>query len=91
MSIVKVKTKGQVTLPAHMRQQVGLNTGDILEAKIEKGKIILTPKSIIDKRISESLADIKAGRIYGPFNTADEMIKSLNQRMKKRGKKLKRS
>ena len=62
MSIVIVKTKGQVTLPAGLRQQVGLNTGDILEAKVEQGKITLTPQTIIDKRLAESLAAFKAGR-----------------------------
>jgi len=89
MSIIKVKTKGQVTLPSRIRDQVGLRTGDILEAKVEAGKITLIPKSIVDKHLAEGLADIKAGRTVGPFNSADEMIAFLEKRTKsvKRAKK----
>ncbi|MCA1626246.1 MAG: AbrB/MazE/SpoVT family DNA-binding domain-containing protein [Acidobacteria bacterium] len=91
MSIVKVKTKGQVTLPTAIRKEVGLNIGDLLEAKIEQGKITLTPKSLIDRHIEEGLEDIKKGRTYGPFDTAEEMVVSLQSNMKKRAKQLKRS
>ena len=93
MSLVKVKTKGQVTLPYSIRERAGLSVGDLLEAKLEKGKITLTPKSLIDRRIEEGLEDIRRGRTYGPFNSADEMIESLERNIKDRGKakKTKRS
>jgi AbrB family looped-hinge helix DNA binding protein len=77
MSLVKIKTKGQVTLPAPLRRVVGLHVGDFLEASFEKGKITLTPKTIIDRRLAKGLADIKAGRTIGPFSTAREAIKAL--------------
>lgn len=83
MSIVRVKTKGQITLPNSIREQVGLNVGDILEAKEEQGKIILTPQSVVDRRLAESFADFKAGRSYGPFNSAADMIKDMKHRVKK--------
>jgi AbrB family looped-hinge helix DNA binding protein len=69
MSIIKLKTKGQVTLPSQLREQVGLRTGDILEASVVAGKITLTPKSLVDTHLAEGLADIKAGRTVGPFST----------------------
>lgn len=84
MSIVKVKTKYQVTLPTAIREQVGLDIGDVLEAKVEGGKITLTPKTLVDKRLVEGLEDIKHGRTYGPFDTAEEMIDSLESNMKRR-------
>jgi AbrB family looped-hinge helix DNA binding protein len=83
MSIIKLKTKGQVTLPSQIREQVGLRTGDILEASVVAGKIALTPKSIVDKHLEEGLADIKAGRTVGPFASADEMIAFLDNRVEK--------
>jgi AbrB family looped-hinge helix DNA binding protein len=87
MSLVRVKTKGQVTIPTRLRQQAGLNVGDLLEARLEKGgKITLTPQSLLDRDIAESLEDIKQGRVYGPFDTAEEMIASL-RRNSKRGRK----
>jgi bifunctional DNA-binding transcriptional regulator/antitoxin component of YhaV-PrlF toxin-antitoxin module len=93
MSLVKVKTKGEVILPSALRARAGLNVGDLLEARFEKGKITLTPKSLIDSRIEEGLEDIRRGRTYGPFDTADQMIDSLERNMKERAKakKTKRS
>ncbi len=93
MSLVKVKPKGEVTLPSALRERAGLNVGDLLEARFEKGKITLTPKSLIDRRIEEGLEDIRRGRTYGPFDTADQMIESLQRNMKERAKakKTKRS
>ena len=91
MSIVKVKTKYQVTLPTLVRKQVRIKIGDILEAMVERGKITLTPKTIIDRRIEESFEDYKKGRSYGPFNTAKELTASLKSNMKKRAKRLKLS
>jgi len=50
-------------------------------------------RRIVDARLAESEADYKAGRSYGPFNTADEMIADMKARLKKSdaAKKLKRS
>jgi AbrB family looped-hinge helix DNA binding protein len=77
MSLVKVTTKGQVTIPRAIRRKAGLSTGDVLEAKIERGKITFTPQSILDRDITESIEDARAGQAYGPFDTAEEMIRSL--------------
>jgi AbrB family looped-hinge helix DNA binding protein len=49
MSIIKVKDKYQLTLPAELRERSGLEIGDIVEAKWERGKITLTPKSVVDR------------------------------------------
>jgi bifunctional DNA-binding transcriptional regulator/antitoxin component of YhaV-PrlF toxin-antitoxin module len=91
MSIIKIKTKGQVTLPTVIRKQAGLSVGDVLKASFEKGNIVLTPQTLIDRRIAEGLEDIKQGRVYGPFNSPEEMITSLKQNIAKRKKKTKRA
>jgi AbrB family looped-hinge helix DNA binding protein len=79
MSIIRVKTKGQVTIPTALRSQLGVAIGDLLEARIEGNVITLTPKTLVDKRLAEGLADIKAGRIKGPFKSAEEMLAALNR------------
>jgi bifunctional DNA-binding transcriptional regulator/antitoxin component of YhaV-PrlF toxin-antitoxin module len=72
-----------------VRDQVGLNVGDLLEAKVERGKTTFTPKLVIDrsqsrkandeytpvqrKSIDAQLAKAMTGRTHGPFDTADEM------------------
>jgi AbrB family looped-hinge helix DNA binding protein len=86
MSLVKVKTKGQVTIPTALRRRAGLSVGDLLEAKMERGKITLTPQSLVDRHIQEGLEDIRNGRTYGPFDSSDEMIKSLQSNIKARSK-----
>lgn len=91
MTIVRIKDKFQVTLPAAIRAGAGLAVGDLLEARIEKGKITLKPKTVTDRRISESFEDFKKGRAYGPFDSADEMISSLRRTRKKSRKSAKRA
>ncbi len=83
MAIVTVKNKYQVVIPQNLREQVGVNVGDILEVKIEKGKITFTPKTVVDRHIAESMADFKAGRSYGPFDNADDAIKFLHRQARK--------
>jgi AbrB family looped-hinge helix DNA binding protein len=40
----KVSTKGQVVLPGPLREKLGLRPGDPLDARLEGGSIVLTPK-----------------------------------------------
>lgn len=40
----RVSTKGQVVLPSPLRRRLGIRAGDPLEAEIESGRIILTPR-----------------------------------------------
>ena len=91
MAIVKVKGKFQVTLPAALRERAGVAVGDLLEVKIERGRITLIPKTLIDRRIEESLEDVKKGRVYGPFDSAEAMVKSLHRSRKKAARATKRS
>jgi AbrB family looped-hinge helix DNA binding protein len=74
-----VKSKYQVVIPAAVRRQVRIGVGDLLEAKAEKGRIVLTPKSVIDRRLAEALDDLEAGRMHGPFGSAQELVASLSQ------------
>ena len=64
-----------------------MNAGDVFEARAHKGTIVFKPKSIMDRAIAEGLADVKAGRVSGPFATVDEMLASLKGTAKKQGKK----
>jgi hypothetical protein len=50
---------------------------------VERGKITLTPKSVVDRAIAEGLEDVRKGRVRGPFKTDDEMIDSLKGRKRR--------
>lgn len=39
-----VSTKGQVVLPKPIRHKLGLRAGDPLDAAVEGGRIVLTPR-----------------------------------------------
>ena len=82
MPLVRVKDKYQVTLPTALRTQVGLKVGDLLEATLKSGKITLTPKAVIDRRIADGLQDIRKGRVHGPFASADDLVRSLHRKTK---------
>jgi AbrB family looped-hinge helix DNA binding protein len=77
MSLVSVKNKFQVVIPQKVRERIGIQVGDLLEAKVERGKITFTPKSVMDRAIAESFEDFKEGRSYGPFRTHEELMASL--------------
>jgi AbrB family looped-hinge helix DNA binding protein len=79
MALVSVKNKYQVVIPRDVREAVGVEVGDLLEAKAEAGRITLTPKTVVDRGIAESLADFGVGRSYGPFKTDKELVKSLHR------------
>ncbi len=57
----------------------------VREEYIDDDEKPLTPKqkAIIDKGLAEALDDIKKGRTYGPFDTAEEMIASLQRESRK--------
>jgi|GEM_PF-415988 len=99
----KIQNKGQVTIPTRVRERAGLSKGDVVEFSYQRGKIIITPKVVIDRsklpnaddeytpeqrrvidaRLAQSEEDFRQGRTYGPFNTADEMIKHMKSALKK--------
>jgi hypothetical protein len=70
-------------IPQSVRNQVSVNVGDLFDATVVKGKITLTPKSLVDRAIAEGLDDVKHGRVYGPFDTVDEMLSSLKNKRRK--------
>ncbi len=100
----RIQHEGQVTIPTSVRRQAGLAQGDLVNFAFQRGKIVITPKLVIDRskfpiadneytpdqrkivhaRLAEGLADIKAGRTYGPFKSADEMIGHMKAPLKKR-------
>ncbi len=48
-NLVRIQRKGQVALPRRLRSAVGLSEGDLVEASLQSGRIILTPKLVIDR------------------------------------------
>ncbi len=103
----KIQNKGQVTIPTAVRRQAGLAKGDLVNFAFQRGRIVITPKLVIDRSrfpnadgdytpaqrrtidasLKKALEEVGRGHTAGPFNTADEMIASLKQELKKAGRK----
>jgi AbrB family looped-hinge helix DNA binding protein len=91
MAIVTVKNKYQVVIPRHVREQIGVAIGDVLEARAVRGKIVFEPKSIVDRGIAEGLEDIRKGRVHGPYRSVPEAMKAFRERTTRLSKRPQRT
>ena len=79
MPLAKVKQKGQVTIPAGIREELGLHEGDYVEVAREGARIVLIPQQSaarhreIDAALAEGLADVRVGHVSPSFKTAKEI------------------
>jgi len=84
----KVTRHGQVTLPASVRRELGVEEGDLVEIEVIDDRAVLMPKKLVDKSQAyfwtkrwqeaekEADEDIRAGRVK-VFDSVDELIKDL--------------
>lgn len=91
MNAIPILRNGQITLPAKLRQLLNLEAGDYLEPQIKNKTIILKPKKLIDldqawfwtkewqEKEREADEDIAQGRIKGPFDNFEDLIKDLEK------------
>lgn len=69
MSRVRIKHKGQVTIPQELRTEMGLEEGAILEITKEDNKIVLTPlppmepgEPVGEEEFKKIIAELDEGR-----------------------------
>jgi len=97
---VRNNSRAPLVVPAAVRRQARFKSGQELEFRASGGVITIVPKlpsaddeytpeqrKAIDARLAEGLADIKAGRIRGPFSTHQEFIASLRKEARKLNRK----
>ena len=90
MAAVKIGVSRQVVIPKKIHDKLGLAPGDYLEVEVERGKVVMTPKALVDKplekRLTEGIEDLRAGRSHGPFDSAKEAVRFLRTEAKRRKK-----
>jgi AbrB family looped-hinge helix DNA binding protein len=84
-----MRERGQLTIPAEIREAIELKAGDILEFEIVDGRIVITPKIVIDpdqawfwtkrwqKMEREADADFAAGR-FRSFDNVEDFLADLD-------------
>jgi len=90
MPTTKVTRHGQITLPASVRKQLGIEEGDLVEIEVEDERAVLMPKKLVDNNQAyfwtkkwqegerEADEDIKTGRVK-TFDSVDELIRDLDK------------
>jgi AbrB family looped-hinge helix DNA binding protein len=86
----KVTRHGQITLPASVRERLGIEEGDLVEIEVVDERAVLVPKKLVDKSQAyfwtrkwqegerEADEDIKAGRVK-TFDAVEELISDLER------------
>ncbi len=83
-----VKSKTGLTVPAAVQHQAGFKTGDRVEFKVSGGVITILPKlpnaddeyTRAQRRIIDAkLTDAAKGPYYGPFDSIEELERSMRQ------------
>ena len=94
---VTLKAKSPLVVPPSVQRKARLKAGDQVEFRATPGKITIVSKPpaaadddytpeqrrIVEAQLAEGLEDIKQGRTYGPFDTVEEMIASIEANIKK--------
>ena len=78
LTVVKVGLSRQVVIPKRFGERLGLAPGDYLKVELRKNHLVLTPRARVEKGLAESLEDFRKGRVYGPFDSAEELVNSLH-------------
>jgi len=88
-TLVKVTRNGQITIPAEVRRQLGIEEGDYIEVTLKEGLIVMSPAHLVDRTQAyfwtqrwqdeerEADEDIEAGRVR-VFDDVDSLIADLD-------------
>ena len=86
----KVGPKYQVVIPKKVREATGLKPGDLIEAEPVREGILLRPKVLVDRGLEEALAeaeaDVRAGRMTGPYKSARALVRAAKRYARARGR-----
>ena len=75
MSTTRIGLKHQVTIPKDAFEKLHLEVGDVLEAEVSQGKLVLVPKKLTEKAPVASLT-VKEQKLLA---TAREKIKRIRR------------
>lgn len=77
MPTTRISPKHQITIPKEVFESAGLEVGDILDATVEGGGVLLKPKRLVDKA---KMAKLSASERRALLR-AQEKIKAINNNL----------
>lgn len=66
-----------VVIPRHDYEQLLARPARIRSVKVAKS--VRREPSDLDRRLTKSLAEVKQGRVSGPFDSVDDLMRSLQR------------
>ncbi len=76
MPLVKLKTKGQLTIPAAVREQIAAHVGDMFEVVVANGSIILKPQDVVTRKRTIAVKSRKRVDISNWIGSGKGLFKS---------------
>lgn len=93
--VSRVSAHGQITIPQAIRKSLALKEGTRFRIYEEGGRIVLIPQALVDRdqawfwtpgwqaKEREADADIRSGRVAGPFASVKAMKADFAKRRRK--------
>ena len=90
MTLVRVKTRAQITPPQKVRQALGIEEGDYLRVVVEGNRIVIVPQALVTKlpptilseqgeqMLEEALQDVREGRVK-EHDGVDSLVAELHR------------
>jgi AbrB family looped-hinge helix DNA binding protein len=76
MTLVKLKEKGQLTIPAAVREQISAHKGDVFEVAVTNGNIVLKPQDVISRKQKSNAKSKKGVDIASWIGSGKGLFKS---------------
>lgn len=86
--ILTLQARNTITIPQELRRALRLEPGEPLDARVERGSLVLTPVAVVPRtlmlsdageaREAEAEADARAGRV-SKYDSVDDLLKDLEQ------------
>ena len=79
MSLVKIRERGQLTIPYEYRKKLGIEKGDVINVMKVGEVLILTQKQVIGETIAGKMENVMKKKGL----TLQDMVSNLNEQRRK--------
>lgn len=91
VELIKIRKHFQVTIPQNLRKLIRLAEGDLVEAEVKDGTLVIRPVKVVhpgqeyfytkewQAKEADADAEITAGRLVGPVSNIDEALNILKK------------